>query len=106
MTQEEVKPDQRKLRVLRTVVIILGALIIGAFALMIVFSVQKLMRKPDAVAPSAFDLGLPPGAVIKDYALDGERMAVRVQTQAGEQIVIVDTEHGRIIGTVRPTQAP
>ena len=101
----EVKPDQRKLRVLRTVVIILGIAIVAAFTLMIVFSVQKLMNKPEGAVPAAFDLGLPEGAVIKDYSIEGERMAVRVQTPSGEEIVIVDTDKGRILGIVRATPA-
>jgi hypothetical protein len=105
MAEGEVKPDQRKLRVLRAVVIILGLAIVGAFTLMIVFSVQKLMNKPEGVAPAAFDLGLPEGAVIKDYSIEGSRMAVRVQTPSGEEIVIVDTDKGRILGIVRATPA-
>lgn len=91
---------------LRGIVILLGVLIVAVLAVMAVFAVQKFAHKPEAAAPAAFNLVLEEGHAIRDYTLDGDRLAVRIQTDDGETIAIVDVKRGQILGTVSVKPAP
>lgn len=58
----------------------------------------------DAAATGA--IVLPAGAKIAAMALDGDRLALRVEEDAGEEIVIYDLTRGAVIQRVRVEAGP
>jgi hypothetical protein len=85
-------------------VIILSVLIILAVIALVVGGIVKLSGKPKPVAgPSSF--GLAEGARI--IAMDSQpgRLILRIKTATGEEIDIIDTSDGHLVGQVKATFA-
>lgn len=86
-------------------VIILGVLIVVAIiALVLGFALRAGHRAPppaDAPAAAKTEIALPPGAQILSMDIDHDRLIIRVRTDAGEEIDIVDTGNGRLVGQVK-----
>ena len=85
----------------RAAVILLGALLLIAFVLLIVgFAVKVTGHGAPASAPVRFTLA--PGARIVSTDISGDRLILRVNGPAGEEIDIIDTHTGRLVGQVKP----
>jgi hypothetical protein len=81
----------------KAAVILLGALIIIAFVVLVVGLAMKLTGHGPA---RAGELVLPQGAVITATAVQGDRLIMRVKTVTGEEIDIVNTGDGRLVGRI------
>lgn len=85
-------------------VIILSALIILAVIALVVGGITRLGKKtPYAGATSTFQL--PPGARIIDMQSQPGRLILRVRDAAGEEIDVLDTQDGHLVGQVKASFA-
>ena len=86
---------------LKAVVIGLGALIVIALAFVALGIVKKFSRPGASGAPSAAVFSLPPGGRIVEMQSQPNRLVLRVHTQAGDEIDIIDTEDGRLVARIK-----
>ena len=85
----------------RAAVILLGVLLLIAFILMIVgFAMKVTGHGRGRCRPVTFTLA--PGAKIVSTDLADNRLILRVRGPAGEEIDIIDTETGHLVGQVKP----
>ena len=90
-------------RLLKAVVIVLGVLIVIGLGVLVVgiglkFGAHRGAPPTDR-DPAMF--ALPPGATIVEMQTQPGRVVLRVRTKAGEEIDIVDTQDGRLVGRVK-----
>jgi len=85
-------------------VIILSVLIILAVIALVVGGIAKLGRaRPFTGAIATFQL--PPGARIIDMQSQPGRLILRVRDAAGEEIDLLDTQDGHLVGQVKASFA-
>jgi hypothetical protein len=96
-------------RLARAAVIILGVLLVIALVLLVVGLAFKMTNRHPAAEsgsiPAIYTLA--PGARVVSVDSQPGRLILRVRTQAGDEVDIVDTESGRLVGQVKsagPTQ--
>ncbi len=90
------------IKVLKFIVIAMGILIVIGTTVVAVTIVNRLSARqaaPDAVS-AEIPVTLPDGARIVETALDGNRLALRIETQSGPRILIIDISTGTLISTV------
>jgi hypothetical protein len=95
----------RQVRVLKIAVVAMGILLVGGFAFVmaaIVYQASKLGEKKSeapvpAVAVPGIALALPQGATITSMALDGDRLALHLQSSAGPEIAVIDVTTGKVL---------
>lgn|GEM_PF-1542976 len=93
-------------RGLKAVVILLGALIIIAFGLLVVGALTRFNAKSSShTATQNNTIALPPGSDIESSELQADRLILHVRAGAGEEIYIVDTTNGHLVGRIQ-TAAP
>jgi hypothetical protein len=85
-------------------VIILSALIILAVIALVVGGVTRLGRKTSYGGATA-TFQLPPGARIIDMQSQPGRLILRVRDAAGEEIDLLDTQDGHLVGQVKASFA-
>jgi len=92
-------------RLLKAVVIGLGALIVIALAFVafgMVAKFQRLGRPAAADAQSSSQVfSLPKGARIVEMQTASSRLILRLRTAQGEEIDVVDTEDGHLVARIR-----
>jgi hypothetical protein len=105
----------RQVRVLKIAVIVMGILLVGGFAFVlaaIVYQASRLGEKtppmgatvsaPMALPESlASELPIAPGAEVTTLALDGDRLAVHLKSQAGAEIAVIDVRSGKVLARVK-----
>jgi hypothetical protein len=97
----------RKVRVLKIVVIVMGILLVGGFVFVmaaIVYQASKLGQGAAVgAAASGLDaeLAIPSGATVGALSLDGDRLALHVQSAAGPEIVVIDLKTGKVAVRIR-----
>jgi hypothetical protein len=102
----------RQVRALKIAVIVMGILLVGGFAFVmaaIVYQASKLgdtkvqaSAAGQAAAPaSGSALTLPPGATIASMALDGDRLALHLQTSTGPEIAVIDVTTGTVLSRIK-----
>ena len=112
------EPAPRLERILKIVVAGLAILIIAGLAA-VVWRMVELASSPkatagkpgaaiSAVAPAQTllaeaELSLPPGAVVRSIALDGNRLAVHYEAPNGSGIALIELDTGRTLARVRLT---
>lgn len=108
------------MKALKTLVIVLGVLILAGVAAVGVTLYNRATRpggfagdRPAAPAtrtaepPSVGSLGLPAGSRIKGIAGAGSRVVVHVELPGGqEQLLLLDPATGRIAGRLGVSEAP
>lgn len=103
----------RQVRILKRVVIAMGALLVGGFVLIIsviIYQASNVGESADpvraarmpatAIVPQG-SLRVPKGMAISHLALDGNRLAVHLTGPMGAEIRIIDLGTGAVIGTIR-----
>ncbi len=98
-------PDPRNVKLLKTVVIVLGVLLVlGTIVLIsaIVYRASKLSSAPP-VQGFKLESKLPEGSTVKSTQMVGDRMAVRVQIGDREQIILFNIKKGTEIGRINLT---
>jgi hypothetical protein len=90
-------------RLARAAVIILGVLLVIALVLLVVGLAFRMTNRHttagSASAPEIYVLA--PGARIVSVDAQPGRMILRVHSAAGDEVDIVDTESGRLVGQVK-----
>ena len=84
---------------LKAVVIGLGALIVIALAFVAIGIVSKLGGHGAAAPAGAF--ALPPGAKIVEMQSEPTRLILRVHTEQGDEVDILDTEDGHLVAKIK-----
>ncbi|HEX4860739.1 MAG TPA: hypothetical protein VFV07_05845 [Rhizomicrobium sp.] len=89
-------------RMLKAVVIGLGALIVIALAFVALGIVKKFSGDGPSTAPSAAVFSLPAGAKIVEMQSEPNRLILRVRAASGaDEVDIIDTEDGRLVARIK-----
>ncbi len=98
----------RQVRGLKIAVIVMGLLLVGGFAFVLAAIVYQASKagQDKAVPPAALDgvvAELPIGkdASVTALALDGDRLAIHLNSAAGPEIAVIDLTTGKIIARIR-----
>ena len=103
----------RQVRLLKIAVIVMGILLVGGFAFVmaaIVYQASHLgqgkARKatapaPDAVPGPEMSLAIPPGSTVTSLSLDGDRLALYLNSSVEPEIVVIDIATGKVISRVK-----
>lgn len=97
----------RQVRALKIAVIVMGILLVGGFAFVLAAIVYQASRGSQTGAaagtPGGIEAGLaiPEGATVTSVALDGNRLALHLNTEAGPEIVVVDLTTGKVAARIR-----
>jgi hypothetical protein len=101
----------RQVRILKLAVIVMGILLVGGFAFVLAAIVYQASH-PAQVAPRSaggdpgqgalgIDLPVPRDAGVAGLALDGNRLAVQLNSGTASEIVIIDVTSGKIVARVK-----
>lgn len=90
-------------RVMLAVVIFLGVLVVIALAAVVAGLFVKMGGRGGATSASGAVAGytLPAGGRIESMQVSANRLILRVKTDTGEEIDILDTADGRLVGQVK-----
>ena len=80
------------------VVLVLGTL------LLIGVLVYRIAVRPQPGAPAGFgvvDIDVPPGMAITQVDLDGDRMVLHVTSETQDEVLLIDSRTGTLIGRLR-----
>jgi flagellar basal body-associated protein FliL len=96
-------------RALKVIVIVLGVLIVLAFAALVLGFVRGLSghhaapRSATSGEIGSADYMLPPGArILQVQMASADRIVLTLQTPAGGEVDIFDTDSGHLVGRIRP----
>lgn len=105
----DIQPDPQNspaLKAAKIAVIILSSLIILALIALVVGAVMKLSggsrKAAPAALPSSFTLA--PGSRILSMESQPGRLILHIKTAAGEEVDILDTDDGHLVGQVKATE--
>jgi hypothetical protein len=100
----------RQVRVLKIAVIVMGLLLVGGFAFVLAAIVYQASRggQDAAIAPAAAPMGgvetellVGKDATVTALSLDGDRLALHLQSAAGPEIAVVDLRSGKIVARIK-----
>ena len=96
----------RQVRALKIAVMVMGVLLVGGFAFVLAAIVYQASRGGQSGAPAgaeaaAGELHIPKDASISTLALDGDRLALHLQTSAGPEIVVIDLKTGKTLTRIK-----
>jgi hypothetical protein len=96
----------RQVRVLKFAVIVMGILLVGGFAFVLAAIVYQASRGGQSSVtpggePVASDLHIPKNASVSALSLDGDRLALHVQSSAGGEIVVIDLRTGKTLARIK-----
>ncbi len=90
-------------KVVRAIVIILGVLIVLAFTALVWGFIARLSGHGADASAQAPDFVLPAGAkIVQVTPTTSNRMVVVLQTPAGGEVDIFDTDTGKLVVRIRP----
>jgi hypothetical protein len=84
------------LRRLKSVVVVLGVILVVGFAALLATIALRLAHFGRASTETPVTLSLPREAEIGHVALDGKRLVLHVQRAGAEEILVVDLESGAV----------
>jgi hypothetical protein len=96
--------DPPNVRVLKYVVIVFGVLLIGCFVAVFALIGYRLANpRAETGRVEVNEIALPIGAGMQlgQIALDGDRMAVHLKGEDGEELIVLDLRRGRILSRVK-----
>ena len=88
-------------RVMLAVVIFLGVLVVVALAAVVAGLFIKMGGHGGSASGAAAGYMLPAGATVETMQVSGNRLILRVKTDTGEEIDILDIADGRLVGQVK-----
>ncbi len=95
----------RQVRVLKIAVIVMGILLVGGFAFVLAAIVYQASKGAQDGAASAAgveaELAIPKDASVSALSLDGDRLALHLNSAAGPEIAIIDLATGKIVARIR-----
>jgi len=96
--------DPPNVRLLKYVVVALGVLLIGCFmAVFVTIGYRLAHPSANTVQTDINEIALPVGAgtQLGQFALDGDRMALHLKGNDGEEVIVLDVRRGRILSRVK-----
>ena len=98
-------PLAGNVRMLKAAVTIMGVMLVVGTVILVIGIVWKASQLPKRSAAGAggfpaLDIAVPPGASVRSLAIDGDRMAVTLDS-APNEIVIIDIGRGEEVGRIR-----
>ena len=72
---------------------------------LVVGGITRLGKKPSSYSGATATFQLPPGARIIDMQSQPGRLILRVRDSAGEEIDLLDTQDGHLVGQVKASFA-
>jgi hypothetical protein len=101
----------RQVRVLKVAVIVMGLLLVGGFAFVLAAIVYQASQGGQGGAVGAgsgtslngveSELPIPKDATVTSLALDGDRLALHLNSAAGPEVVVVDLKTGKVVARIR-----
>ena len=108
----------RQVKVLKIAVIVMGLLLVGGFAFVLAAIVYQASRGgqsgPSAAAEAAAGAGtsgtgthafselpIPKDATVTSLALDGDRLALHLNSPQGGELDVIDLRSGKIIARIK-----
>jgi hypothetical protein len=97
----------RQVRVLKIAVIVMGLLLVGGFAFVLAAIVYQASRGGQdgavAAAPGgvAGELGIPKDASVTALSLNGDRLALHLNSAAGAEIAVIDLRTGQMLARIK-----
>ena len=99
----------RQVRVLKIAVIVMGLLLVGGFAFVLAAIVYQASRggqaTPSAEAAASTstlsELQIPKDASVTTLALDGNRLALHLNSRQGGEIVVIDVATGKVLARIK-----
>ena len=97
----------RQVRVLKIAVIVMGLLLVGGFAFVLAAIVYQASgggqsggRAGASLQGMESELPIPKDATVTSLALDGDRLALHLNSHAGPEIAVIDLKTGKIVALV------
>ena len=100
----------RQVRVLKIAVIVMGLLLVGGFAFVLAAIVYQASSGGQSGGRSGAgaslngvdsELLIPKDATVTSLALDGDRLALHLNSPAGSEIAVIDLKTGNVISRIR-----
>ena len=98
----------RQVRVLKIAVIVMGLLLVGGFASVLAAIVYQASRGGQGEAVPAAALGgveaeiaIGEGSSVTALALDGDRLAIHLNSRSGPEIAVIDLTTGKVIARLK-----
>jgi hypothetical protein len=103
----------RQVRVLKIAVIVMGLLLVGGFAFVLAAIVYQashggqgtpsagVQTAPGAGTPALSQLPIPKEATVTSLALDGDRLALHLNSPQGSEIAVIDLRSGKVVARVK-----
>src|SRR3970282_794122 len=96
----------RQVRVLKIAVILMGLLLVGGFAFVLAAIVYQASQGGQSSIPSgeeavAAELAIPKDATVTSLSLDGDRLAVHLNSAAGPEFAVIDLKSGKVVTRIR-----
>ena len=97
----------RQVRVLKLAVIVIGILLVGGFAFVLAAIVYQASKGGQGSAAGAgvarveVELPIPKDATVTSLSLDGDRLALHLNSAAGPEIAVIDLKSGKVVARIR-----
>ena len=100
----------RQVRVLKIAVIVMGLLLVSGFAFVLAAIVYQASSGGQSGGRSGAgaslngvdsELLIPKDATVTSLALDGDRLALHLNSPAGPEIAVIDLKTGKVISRIR-----
>jgi hypothetical protein len=98
----------RQVRVLKIAVIVMGLLLVGGFAFVMAAIVYQATRAGQgSVASGAAsssvetDLAIAKDATVGALSLDGDRLALHLNSAAGPEIAVIELKTGKVLARIK-----
>ena len=99
----------RQVQVLKVAVIVMGLLLVGGFAFVLAAIVYQASRggqdgaAAGGAAPNGVEteLAIAKDATVGALSLDGDRLAIHLNSGAGPEIAVVELKTGKIVARIR-----
>jgi hypothetical protein len=102
----------RQVRILKIAVIVMGVLLVGGFAFVLAAIVYQASHPAQGgrlagaqIVPGQGDLNIdlpvPAGAAVTAMSLDGNRLALHLNSATGQEIAIIDLASGKVVARVK-----
>ena len=98
----------RQVRVLKFAVIVMGLLLVGGFAFVLAAIVYQATRAGQGGVASGTvsngveaDLPIAKDATVSALSLDGDRLALHLNSAAGPEIAVIDLKTGKVVARIR-----
>jgi hypothetical protein len=95
----------RQVRVLKIAVIVMGLLLVGGFAFVLAAIVYQASKggqgAPAGGEAVEAELAIPKDATVTALSLDGDRLALHLNSAAGPEIAVIDLKSGKMVARIR-----